>query len=334
MVTDADCRAHGPAILAAVCVVLAFALPAGAQNHAGASDGPTERDIHSSSPVDVTGERTGWFPATSAFDPPQASSREPRLGVGLVWSNLLQGQIQPRERPPVNLETVENPDREVQGVANLGTSRPVWGSRIGEGLHLSIDVEGGVSARFRLEPRGKDLVGTDWLAAVPVSLATERWSARLRLIHWSAHLGDETLEALEARSISFSRDAVELLVAYRPVPGLRFYGGGDRPVRSSLPRETVRHRELLRDRGELQGGMEARWTLQGGDGPVLSGALDWRTADRTAWQNQWTLAGGGKMLLGTQEISLLVLHTRGPSSLGQFFLSSEDTWGMQVSLGW
>lgn len=240
------------------------------------------------------------------------------------------------ERPPFLLSHRQGrgAEREVQGLVSLGAARPVWGMRIGKDVRMTVGVEGGVAARFRLEFPENDLLGSDWIAALPVELSSGLLATRVRVIHWSAHLGDDTIEETGARSIFFSRDGVDLLVAVEPSPLLRIYGGGETIFRSMVESRTEEGVEPIRDRFGVQGGLESGWRPFGDGGTGFEAALDWRSADRIGWRSVVSMAAGVGARRGGQELRFLLRHIRGPSSMGQFFLSPEELWGVELGVRW
>jgi hypothetical protein len=286
---------------------------------------------------DVGDPGRGWFPTSAPFRSPMAAPfGEARFAAGLLSSNLLNGGDVPMERPPFRLSPRPGGggEREVQGLVSLGAARPVWGTRIGEEVRLTVGVEGGVSARFRLEFPENDLLGSDWIAALPIGLSSGPLSGRMRVIHWSAHLGDDTIEETGARSIFFSRDGVDLLVAMEPFPFLRIYGGGESMLRSMVESRSEEEDEPIRDRFGVQGGIESGWRpfREGGGG--FQAALDWRSADRIGWKSVVSVVAGIGARRGGQELRFLLRHVRGPSSMGQFFLSREELWGVELGVRW
>jgi hypothetical protein len=286
---------------------------------------------------DVEGSGEGWFPRSTPFRSPTAAPfGEARFAAGLLSSNLLNGEDVPVERPPFLLSRRPGGDgeREVQGFVSLGAARPVWGRRIGDDVRMTVGMEGGVSARFRLEFPENDLLGSDWIAALPIELSAGALSGRMRVIHWSAHLGDDTIEETGAQSIFFSRDGVDLLVAMEPSPSLRIYGGGETTLRSMVESRNEEGVESVRDRFGLQGGIESGWRPFQDGGTGFQAALDWRSADRIGWKSVVSVVAGIGARRGGQELRFLLRHVRGPSSMGQFFLSREELWGVELGVRW
>jgi hypothetical protein len=182
-----------------------------------------------------SGERDAWFPDAEYFSRPTASVREPTFSVGVLWSDAFRDRADPAERPPFDLEGGSGLDTDVQGEAALGGNFRIWQPAQWDGGGLTLGIQAGVFGRFRLEVSGNDLVASDWIVTLPAEIARGPWSGRLRLQHWSAHIGDELLEQGVAR-IDFTTETLEALVAYGP-GDFRFYGGGSLVVRSSLENE-------------------------------------------------------------------------------------------------
>ena len=136
-----------------------------------------------------------WFPDQGYFATPYASTREPVFALRALWSPVFRGRSDPAERPPFDFQGQEGLDTELQGEAALGGTFRLWSpAQWGDG-GLTLGIQAGVFGRFRLEVSSSDLVASDWVVAFPVEAGWGPWSARVRLTHWSAHLGDEVIES-------------------------------------------------------------------------------------------------------------------------------------------
>jgi uncharacterized protein DUF1207 len=272
-----------------------------------------------------------WFPEDSYFPRPTAAPREPTFALRGIWTDVFVGRLSSAERPafdfdeaPADLET------DAQGEAALGGSVRLW--RLAEFADggISLGVSGAVFGRFRLEVSSSDLVASDWIVALPVEGRWGEWSGRARLLHWSAHLGDEMIEKTGAERIDFTHNGVDLLVA-RQLGGARLYGGGALLSRSSLENE-----EQLpvgfSDDASVQLGVDGVWTgwLDGRMG--LEGGLDVQMADRTDWDAQWSVVAGTVIRDGPRTVRLRGTFFDGPSPMGQFFLTHERYWGFELEI--
>jgi len=97
---------------------------------------------------------------------------------------------------------------------------------------LQIDITACVWGIFDIRPKNHphgewaELITTDYLLAIPISYAINKWSYRLRVYHISSHLGDEFMyNQPEVQRLNPSFEALELFAAYQATLGLRVYGG-------------------------------------------------------------------------------------------------------------
>ena len=270
------------------------------------------------------------FPGAHYFPSPVADLREPRMAGALIGTDLFEAPSG-RERPRFSFPSHDDPSPDVQGVVVLGTNLPVWrpiGTSSG-GLQFGFQV--GVNARFRIERPSRDKVGTDWIVALPLEAAYGRWSGRLRLLHRSSHLGDELAETTGAERIEYSHEAVDALVAFRLAPDTRVYAGGTYVLRSITTYEPWLSERGVRDVASIQAGIEAEWPglSSARAAPLL--ALDWQRAQRTEWDDELSAAAGVRLKAGGREFRLLLRFFDGPSTLGEFFLTPESFWGLELT---
>jgi hypothetical protein len=280
-------------------------------------------------------EPSGWLSGASYFASPVADPREPRTGVAFFTTNLFYADGPPQERPPFDVPRESQATRERQAAAMLGGKFTVWQGRLTDDLGVLFGFQGGVNARFRLDTSANDLLGTDWTMALPVEARWGRWSARARILHWSAHLGDEIQELTGARRIKFTYEAVDLLAGFRPWRFLRVYGGGSAVLRSQTTDETITvDGEPLTDAGHVQLGAEGIWPAVPERGLAMIMGLDWKKEDRSGWRTQLSAVGGFEARRGDQMVRLLGRIFNGPSPLGQIFLSDELLYGVELSVRW
>ncbi|MFW6080030.1 MAG: DUF1207 domain-containing protein, partial [Gemmatimonadota bacterium] len=259
--------------------------------------------------------RDAWFPDGGPFAPPLADPLEPRFGVGLIRTDLLVSAAG-ADVPPYLPAVPEGGEVDVQGVANIGGTLRLWrtagpdrdaagaagagevggdgadggdgglaGGAGGVGGGVAVGVQAGVFARFRMEEPSRHAVATDWVVALPVEAALGAVSGRVRLLHRSAHLGDELIEANGARRIEFGHEAVELLVAYRHRGLARLYGGGAWIFRSNTDDTRALRRRGRADRAVLRAGFEAAAHPWAGGRVGGVAAVDWKAAERTGWRS-------------------------------------------------
>jgi hypothetical protein len=271
-----------------------------------------------------------WLPDQGYFTVPRASLREPVFALRALWTPVFRGRADPAERPPFDFPGESGLDTELQGEAALGGSFRIWSPARWQGGGLTLGVQAGVFGRFRLEVSSSDLVASDWVVALPVEAGWGLWSARIRLTHWSAHLGDEMIEKAGAERIDFTSETLDALVAYR-VGQVRLYGGGSVVTRSSLENEAQLGPDFSDD-ALVRLGADFEW-LPWSDGDMgLDGGLDWQSADRTDWNGQLSAVFGVTARNDDRSVHLRGVFHDGPSPMGQFFLTDERYWGIELLL--
>ncbi len=273
--------------------------------------------------------RDAWFPDAAYFSPPTASVREPTFAMGALWSTLFRERTGPAERPPFDLQGGNGLETDRQGEAALGGNVRIWQPMQWADGGLTLGIQAGVYGRFRLEVSGNDLVASDWIVALPAEIARGPWSGRLRLLHWSAHVGDELIEAGVER-VDFTTETLEALVAYG-FGAFRLYGGGSLVVRSSLENEPQLG-PAFSDDVLIRLGADARVRPWARDYVTLNGGVDWHNSDRTEWEGQLSVRFGLAVRDGARSASLSGVYLRGPSPMGQFVLTDERYWGVELIL--
>jgi hypothetical protein len=193
------------------------------------------------------------FPRGDVFapliaDPKEAETYLRLVGVRSVDGNHSEGQI---------------------GIGqNFGLYR--WpGRRANEGWQVGI--VGAAWSQFDMNTPSKDLLNTDFLIALPLSLRTGAFSARLRAYHQSSHLGDESLlHGTAPARVDIDFEALEAVAAW-DITAWRAYVGGDYIVRGAeegQPDKAVRlgldyhgKRRVLWG-ARAVGGLDVRWAQQ------------------------------------------------------------------------
>jgi hypothetical protein len=254
----------------------------------------------------------------------------PRVSGALLVTNLFAAAAAPAERPPYTPGSPGQVASEVQGDMVLGGMLPLWRPvrHADGGVLVGLDVAG--YGRFRLEFSGNDVVNAAGLLALPVEFAAGRWAGRFRFAHWSAHLGDQLIEEAGARRVDYSLELLEATGVYTPFSDARLYLGGGVPTRSALRRGSYPSVAAIRDRAEAHGGFE--WVpLIGVEGGLRGvAAIDVRAAERTGWRVQTSAIVGVSFHRAGREFALHGRMARGPSSLGQYFLTDESYWALEL----
>lgn len=267
-----------------------------------------------------------WLPRVRYFSEPIADPHLSRFAGGIIHTTLFARNGPDEERADFDLRA----ERDIQAFASFGGTLPLWRVAQWEGGGLVLGFQAGIIARFRMNVSANDLVATDWIVAAPLEIARGRHSARLRILHWSAHLGDELISFRGAEPIVFSQEAAVVLLATSPVDWLRVYAGGTAVMRSTgiddLPSGDVR------DRGEARVGAEVTFFPWLGDHAGLVAAMDWKRAERTEWRSQFSSLAG--VAVGGEALNLRLVgrYFSGPSALGQFFRTHERYWGAEIAL--
>jgi len=312
-------------LLAAALLGLLGAAPLAAQ--AGGAKGSAGHN-GAGNGAEAAAQQRSFFPGVHYFESPMADLREPRMAGALIGTDLF-ATASAQERPIFAFPAGDDPSLDVQGLVALGTNIPVWRLIATPRGGVLLGFQVGVHARFRLERPSRDEVGSDWMVALPVEAAHGPWSARVRLLHRSAHLGDELAEKTGAQRIEYSHEAVDGLAAYRVGNGVRVYGGGTyvfRSVTESDPRIAVRD---FRDAASVQAGFEVMPPADGRLAPLV--AVDWQRAQRTRWDDEVSAAVGVTTRAGGRRFSLLLRYFNGPSTMGEFFLTPESFWGLEFT---
>ncbi len=273
----------------------------------------------------------GWFPQGRFFAPFLANPQEPGFRAALLLSNLLAPGNPGGERPGEDFGAIGAGERDPVAVVALGESFPLY-RWVAEGWGVQVGVYTGVNARFRLTGLTNDMVAHDWVVGVPVEWARGRSSARVRLYHRSAHLGDEIGERVGVDRIGFSYEALAGEFSWEPDPYLRFYLGGTRILRSETEGTLVELGLPDRDRGEIQGGIELRELPATGQGLVLLAGVDVQAAERTGWEPQVGVLAGVGFQIRSRSARLAGRFLHGPSMHGEFFLTPETAWGVEFAI--
>lgn len=273
-----------------------------------------------------------WFPDRHGFKPLLADPHETRLAAGLAWTDLFDVDKPPAERPPLKFADPYDMRRDLQGVVALGGTLPLWASSDDIGRTIVVAIQAGVAARFRLEERSRDYAASDWTVALPVSWSQAPLSLRARILHRSAHLGDELIFSTGAQRIEYAHEAVDLLVAYDVGTAARIYGGSTWIFRSLTEQEPqiASRNPGLRDDAALQIGFDAEWPLRGDRRIAALAGLDLQAAARTDWSTQISAAAGFGASGPGGGLQILLRFFDGTSPLGEFFLTDESFWMIEA----
>jgi hypothetical protein len=268
------------------------------------------------------------MPSVRTIRPLAADPLAARLSVSLLSTDLLAKRG--AERPPFELEWPA--DREVVAAVALGGVLPILLLGDGPDGHAVLVVDGRVFSRFRVEKESRDDMGQDWFIGGGVEATRRRWSGRALIMHRSSHLGDEFVVETGAQRIEFGSEHVDLFAAYE-VPGLaRVYGGSNLIFRSYLRRDTVLRQLALSDRVVVQLGADREWQPWPDDRLGITAGVDWQAAERTGWRRavSASLGAGFRARASGRTLQLLLRFFDGPSPMGEFFLTPERWWALEL----
>ena len=273
---------------------------------------------------DATGrEGARWFPDRFIAAPFLTVSREVRL----------QGGFLSAERDGKSGYSGRNVEAEVSVGYRIPVVRLADGGRDGVSVDLGFEV--GTWSRFYMENSTRDLVGIDYRVGAPLGLRWKRLEGRLTLHHTSAHLGDDYVDRFDVPAYQVSREALELIVAVRPVAPIRLYGGGEWNVGRGSDfepgtSETFRTVEqwIARFGAEFDASASSPGTVR----PFA--AVNFETTD---WTDRLATQARAGVAFRVRSIRILLdaQWRDGPSTLGQFRTVDESAFGvgMEVQLG-
>lgn len=202
--------------------------------------------------------------------------------------------------------------------------------------NYELNFQGAVFSIFDLDGTSKDLVNSDFWAAITGSYR-QRYelgdvSGMLRLFHQSSHLGDEYIlfNAVSERDrVNVSYEGVDLAAAFEPeaYDGLRVYGGGS---------VLLRREPTTLDRWSAKLGGEYIWSEVRWPGTKVPG-FDWpengfhfypvaaahfQAYGQNDWQPDVSLAAGVQFRdrkTDDRQVRLLLSYFNGYSPNGQFY---------------
>jgi hypothetical protein len=198
-----------------------------------------------------------YFPAGHVFRPLLADPAEPRSFVSLL-------RAEPADGERFTLASVGFG-------SNFGLVR--WPAAApGEGWQLG--VFGAVFSQFNLDAPSDDLINSDFVIGVPLSLKRGPAAGRFRLWHQSSHLGDELiLRGAAPPRADLSMEVADATLAWES-GGWRLYGGGSYVIRRDASNLT---------RAGAQAGIDYQ-----GSRPLLAGGrlvagMDVKGFEETDW---------------------------------------------------
>ena len=249
-------------------------------------------------------DHLGFLPKI-LFRPLTADPHEPRLGGSAHAGDFHQ--------------------RGLEAVASIGSNFGLFGfSASGGKAAVQIGGSGGVVARFDLHAHG-NIVSEDYEIALPVYYTSESFGARLRMVHRSAHIGDEYLKVHpDFVRFDLSYEAIEAILA-RSFGGGRLYAGGDYQIHNRT--EPI-------DPGTLKAGADfvsrSQFGLRTLRGRWIAG-VDFTAARDLSWRVAKSGTAGIDICRAAKRFpSLRILAElfSGPTTAGQFYGRSERYIGL------
>jgi hypothetical protein len=275
-------------------------------------------------PVSGHAQEDALLPPDRQHAPPVADPSAPRLSVALMRTNLLGAQA--RERAPFQSPDA---DRETVATISLGAVLPLVRLAEWSGGGAALVLEAKVFGRFRVQEPGRDDMGQDWIIGGGVEARHDAWSGRTMVSHRSSHLGDEFIEGTGARRIEYGNEQLEFVAAYDAAGLARLYGGGAWIFRSYLGWDPHLRTLGIRDRAGVQLGVDREWRPFTDRRVGVWGGVDWQAAERTSWRGALAVAAG--IGIGTSRtLRLVARYYDGPSTMGQFFLTREQTFAIEL----
>ena len=209
------------------------------------------------------------------------------------------------------------------------------GSRPGDGVQFSLTA--GVFAQFDLGTESYDLLNSDFVVGLPLTIRRSWFSTRLRLYHQSSHLGDEYLlrepaDRQDRQNLTF--ESLEWILSADGGP-LRVYGGGEMLFRRE-PEDLGRYL--------AHGGVELRplarvLPLGSLGGFRFVAAADVKSSEEQDWKPaisgraglEYDRAGGTDTM--ARRYGIFAEFYTGPSPYGQFFREKVRLMGVGIHFG-
>ncbi len=251
-----------------------------------------------------------WLPGGWLFQPLHADPRWAQFG--LAFRRFLNGG------------QLKN-----GAAANLGATISVYRSRPSNGAQWEFGIQAGTFSLFDLSAKSgsNDIINTDFTLALFYGYRRDDFSALLRLMHQSSHLGDEFIQNTQTSRIEVNHDRLDLKLSYDLAQWLRLYGGGGLLLRQSPDGLGI---------GTVQAGVELTSPTTFWHGRLRPVAyVDVQLHERTGWSYSHSAMAGVQFetaRLDGRAIQLLIEHFTGPFPDGQFFMQKTHWIGIGLHL--
>jgi len=143
------------------------------------------------------------------------------LPQGLMYPSYLASRKDPRLQSIITYDS----DYGTLWDITLGGRAPIFRNGTTDPIYpegWEIELEGAALLRLDWE-RHRNLAGTDYRAGVPIVYGTRRWQFKTGYYHVSSHLGDNYLMDRFRPRKHYSRDAIMLGGAFKPIDDVRIY---------------------------------------------------------------------------------------------------------------
>jgi len=247
-----------------------------------------------------------WFPPERTLQAPLADPREPGLGFAVVEDAIIS--------------------------ARVGHAFALGRTGNGGGGDFEVGLDGSAWLWFSSHPRlNFPLETVDGTFGVWAGARGERLGWRVRLSHWSGHLGDGA-SMIEARRIVYSRETLGALVFLEPNPHLELYAGPALFVRADPPTQAFQFQlggELRPDRGIRR----SRETRPAHVDPFL--ALDFRAKAENGMRLNQSYRAGVRLAgaPGGNALRIALGYDAGKSERGQEYRRTERFISLGVGFG-
>lgn len=191
------------------------------------------------------------------------------------------------------------------------------------GRKLQFGIMGGVAARFDTSRVTNDFQVADFSVAFPLDYATDKWGLRAMYWHTSSHVGDDYIMSNNLSPAFLEKhvtDDLRLTGDYRPVEGVRLYGGLYYAF-NIIPHTSDRWHGQAGAEAELRRDSHA-WFLCG----------DLRAHARYGWQPSFNSRAGWKYYGGAGNLSLFGEFFTGHLPYLAFETEKETHWSFGFSV--
>ncbi len=264
---------------------------------------PAPAPIAAPEPLRILSEwQTGVLPGGVLFKPLVADPRWPHFSA--TWQHYFD-------------------DRQLSDAAavSFGESFAFYRGRIG-GAWWEVGLHAGVFSVFDIDSESFDLINSDYLVGIPLTLRYDDFTAMFRVFHQSSHLGDEFLLRTRTNRINLSYESIDLKLSYEFGEVLRLYAGGGYlfdQTPSNLDPFSAQYGVELRSPWPSR---ESRWR------PIA--AVDVQHHEENNWSADVSARAGIEIdgVLLTRKVQFLLEYFSGHSPNGQFYKDKVQYFGL------